>query len=63
MPSITVLNPGQAIIAFTKVMRHADTRYNEMINCKSCDKQAADQWKRDAKFFATLLSQLRNGNG
>lgn len=58
MAAITAPNPGQAIIAFTKAMRNAEGRYNEMQNCRSCDKEVAAQWRRDAEFFKDLILQL-----
>lgn len=58
MAALTVPNPGQAIIAFDKAKSHALSRYAQMQNCKSCDKQAAEQWKRDAELFADLIQQI-----
>lgn len=56
---ISVPNLGQALIAFAKAQRHAESRYNDLQNCKSCDKEVAQQWKRDMDFFAHLVSQLK----
>lgn len=59
MATVTLPNPGQAIIAFDKAMRHADERYRKMQSCKSCDKGMAEQWRRDADLFANLIQQIK----
>lgn len=59
MATLTVPNPGQAIIAFDKAMRHALERHQKMQSCRSCDKGMAEQWKRDAELFEALINQIK----
>lgn len=59
MPTVTLPNPGQAIIAFYKAQLHAEERYRKMQSCKSCDKSVAEQWKRDAELFENLIQQIK----
>ena len=59
MASLTVPNPGQAIIAFHKAQMHAESRHQKMQSCRSCSKEEAEQWKRDAELFANLIQQIK----
>ena len=59
MATVTLPNPGQAIITFDKAMRHAEERHHKMQSCKSCDKGMAEQWRRDAELFANLIQQIK----
>lgn len=59
MSTITLPNLAHTLIAFTKAMQHAESRYNDLQNCKSCDKEVAAQWKRDRDLFAHLIIQIK----
>lgn len=59
MATVTLPNVGQAIIAFHKAQMHAEARHQKMQSCKSCSKEEAAQWKRDAELFANIIQQIK----
>ena len=58
MATLQVPNKGKALMFFHKAQMHAETRHNEMQNCKSCSKGQARIWKESAEFFAEMKKQL-----
>lgn len=63
MVTLQVPNPGHTLIALLKAKANAENRYAKMQSCKTCDKEVAEQWKRDGAILHGLILQLqRAGN-